>query len=333
MDYYERAGLTPYLDKLGFNLVGYGCTTCIGNSGPLPEEVSRRGQRARPRRGLGAVRQPQLRGPDQPGRQDELPGLAAAGGGVRARRHDGHRPRRPSRSAPTPDGNARLPARHLARRRGGPGRHRQRDHEEMFTKDYADVFAGDERWQSLPTPTGKTFDWDPDSTYVRKPPYFEGMEPEPSPVDRHRRRPGAGHARRLGHHRPHLPGRLDQGRLARPGGTSPSTAWSKRLQLLRLAARQPRGDDPRHVRQHPAAQPAGAGRRGRLHAQLTARGEPQTSIYDAAEAYAAAGVPLVVLAGKEYGSGSSRDWAAKGTALLGVRRSSPSPTSASTART
>ena len=95
MDYYERAGLTPYLEKLGFNLVGYGCTTCIGNSGPLPEAISAAVAENDLAVVVGAVRQPQLRGPDQPGREDELPGLAAAGGGVRAGRHDGlrHEPR------------------------------------------------------------------------------------------------------------------------------------------------------------------------------------------------------------------------------------------------
>ena len=111
MDYYERAGLTPYLEKLGFHLVGYGCTTCIGNSGPLPEETQRGRQRARPVRRLGAVRQPQLRRPDQPRRQDELPGLAAAGGGVRAGRNHGHRP------------GQRAARRRLRRQAGVPARH------------------------------------------------------------------------------------------------------------------------------------------------------------------------------------------------------------------
>ena len=102
-DYYEKAGLTPYLDKLGFNLVGYGCTTCIGNSGPLIPEVGG-GQREGPGGGLGAVRQPQLRGPDQPRREDELPGVPAAGRRLRARRLDGRRPlRRPA--GPGHDGN------------------------------------------------------------------------------------------------------------------------------------------------------------------------------------------------------------------------------------
>ena len=99
---------------------------------------------------------------------------------------------------------------------------------EMFTTDYADVFAGDERWQSLPTPEGNTFDWDADSTYVRKPPYFDGMHDRAHAGHRHHRRPGAGQARRLGHDRPHQPGRLDQGRQPRRHATSPSTASSAR---------------------------------------------------------------------------------------------------------
>ena len=139
---------------------------------------------------------------------------------------------------------------------------------EMFTTDYADVFAGDEQWQSLPTPEGDTFEWDAESTYVRKPPYFDGMPDEPEPVDRHRGRPGAAQARRLGHHRPHLPGRRDQEGLARGQVPRRARRRAARLQLLRLAPRQPRGDDPRHLRQHPAAQPAGAGHRGRLHPRL-----------------------------------------------------------------
>ena len=270
MDYYERAGLTPYLEKLGFHLVGYGCTTCIGNSGPLPEEVSAAINENDLAVVVRALRQPELRGPDQPGRQDELPGLAAAGRGVRAGRHDGHRPGH--RAARHRLGRqAGLPARHLAEHARDPGRHLLGDRRDRLQHGYSDVFAGDERWQSLPTPTGDTFEWDAESTYVRKPPYFEGMAREPKPVERHRRRPGPGQARRLGDHRPHLAGRRDQARLA--GGPLPRRAWgaAARVQLVRLAARQPRGDDPRHLRQHPAAQPARARCRGRVHDQLPDR--------------------------------------------------------------
>jgi aconitate hydratase len=174
-DYYEKAGLWPYLDKLGFNLVGYGCATCIGNSGPLPEEVSAAVNDG-PRGHRGALGQPQLRGPDQPRREDELPRLAAAGHRLRPRRHDGLRLRVEPLGQDS-DGNdvflkdiwpsrrGEIEATIAARR--SPG--------DVRRKDYADVFAGDERWQSLPTPTGDTFEWDADSTYVRKPPYFDGM--------------------------------------------------------------------------------------------------------------------------------------------------------------
>ena len=175
MDYYEQAGLMPYLEKLGFHLVGYGCTTCIGNSGPLPEEISAAVQSSRPGGRLGAVRQPQLRGPDQPRREDELPRLAAAGRRVRDGRHHGHRPRHASRSASTRRHTGVPGATSGRRRTRSRTSSTRRSPREMFATDYADVFAGDERWRSLPTPTGETFTWDAASTYVRKPPYFEGM--------------------------------------------------------------------------------------------------------------------------------------------------------------
>ena len=227
-DYYDRAGLTPYLDKLGFNLVGYGCTTCIGNSGPLPEEIS------------AAVNENDLAvvsvlsgnrnfegriNPDVKMNYLASPPLVVAYALAGTMDFDiddraaGHRTPTASRCSCATSGRRRRRSRRSSPPRSTP---------DMFTDDYADVFAGDERWQSLPTPTGNTFEWDPDSTYVRKPPYFDGMPAEPEPVDRHRRRPGAGQARRLGHHRPHLPGRLDQGRTPRPAATWPSTASSAR---------------------------------------------------------------------------------------------------------
>ncbi len=181
-DYYDRAGLTPYLDKLGFNLVGYGCTTCIGNSGPLPEEVSSGGQRGRPRRRLGAVRQPQLRGPDQPGRQDELPGVAAAGGRLRARRLDGHRPHRDPLGTDQ-DGKPVYLRRHLAvagRRstRSSPPRSARRCSRATTPTSSPATSAGRRCRPRPATPSSGTRD----STYVRKPPYFDGMPTEPTPV-------------------------------------------------------------------------------------------------------------------------------------------------------
>ena len=189
---------------------------------------------------------------------------------------------------------------------------------DMFTKDYADVFAGDERWQSLPTPEGDTFAWDADSTYVRKPPYFDGMPAEPAPVDGHRGRPGAGQARRLGHDRPHLTGRVDQAGLARRARTWPSTASSTR-DFNSYGSR--RGNHEVMIRGTFAnirlRNQLAPGTEGGFTRDFTSRRREVTTIYDASEAYAEPGTPLVVLAGKEYGSGSSRDWAAKGTALLG----------------
>ena len=194
----------------------------------------------------------------------------------------------------------------------------------MFRKSYGEVFDGDERWNSLEVPTGDRFAWDEDSTYVRLPPYFEGMPAEPGAGQRHRGRARAGAARRQRDDRPHLPG----GSIKRdgPAGELPAGARRRaaRLQLLRLTARQPRGDDARHVRQHPPAQPAGAGHRGRRDAlsRPSPRGWLPASRCRSTTppcATPSEGVPLVVLAGKEYGSGSSRDWAAKGTKLLGVR--------------
>ena len=270
-DYYEKSGLTPYLDKLGFNLVGYGCTTCIGNSGPLIPEVSKAvndndlavvsvlsGNRNFEGRINPDVKMNYLASPplvvayalagsmDVDLFNDPL-GQDTDGNDVFLRD-----------IWPTPTEIEEVIASAIT--------------SDMFTSDYADVFAGDEAWRSLPTPDGDTFAWDADSTYVRKPPYFDGMPDEPEPVDRHRGRARAAQARRLGHHRPHQPGRRDQEGLARGQVPRRARRRAARLQLLRLAPRQPRGDDPRHVRQHPAAQPARARHRGRLHPRLHGRG-------------------------------------------------------------
>ena len=157
----RRAGLTPYLDKLGFNLVGYGCTTCIGNSGPLPEEISDGHQGQRPRGHLGAVRQPQLRGPDQPRRQDELPGLAAAGRRLRPRGHHGRRPRTTTPLGMGPDGKPVFlsdiwpsPEEVAAVVASSIG-------QEMFSTTTPTSSTVTSSWQSLPIPTGNTFEWDP----------------------------------------------------------------------------------------------------------------------------------------------------------------------------
>ena len=189
---------------------------------------------------------------------------------------------------------------------------------EMFTRRYADVFSGDERWQSLETPTGDVFSWDEDSTYVRKPPYFDGMPAEPAPVTDV---VGARVLAKLGdsvttdHISPAGSIKADS-----PAGHYLAEHGVERKDFNSYGSR--RGNHEVMIR--------GTFANIRLRNQLldgveggftrdfTRAGE-QTSIYAAAQSYAAAGTPLVILAGKEYGSGSSRDWAAKGTALLGVR--------------
>ena len=191
--------------------------------------------------------------------------------------------------------------------------------QEMFTKDYADVFDGDERWQSLPTPEGNTFEWDAESTYVRKPPYFEGMPPEPAPVTDIT---GARVLAKLGDS-------VTTDHISPAGAIKPDTPAAQYLTEHGVERKDfnsygsRRGNHEVMIR--------GTFANIRLRNQLlddvqggytrdfTQDGAPQAFIYDAAQNYAAAGTPLVVLGGKEYGSGSSRDWAAKGTALLGVR--------------
>lgn len=315
-DYYEKAGLWPYLEKLGFHLVGYGCATCIGNSGPLPEEVSAvvnehdlsvvsvlSGNRNFEGRINPDVKMNYLASPPLviayalAGTMDfdfenEPLGHDEAGEPVFLR---------DIWPAPAEVQSTIDSAIDRA----------------MFTKDYADVFAGDERWQSLQTPQGSTFEWDPQSTYVRKPPYFEGMTAEPAPVQDIS---GARVLAKLGdsvttdHISPAGSIKADS-----PAGAYLAEHGVERRDFNSYGSR--RGNHEVMIR--------GTFANIRLRNQLVPGVEggftvdhltgEQTTIYDAAQSYAAAGVPLVVLGGKEYGSGSSRDWAAKGTALLGVR--------------
>ncbi|MBM0235653.1 aconitate hydratase [Micromonospora sp. STR1_7] len=316
MDYYERAGLTPYLDKLGFNLVGYGCTTCIGNSGPLPEEVSAAvnehdlsvvsvlsGNRNFEGRINPDVKMNYLASPPLvvayalAGTMDidlanEPIGEDSDGNPVFLREIWPN-------SAEIQDV--------IAQAIGATG----------FSAAYADVFAGDERWQSLPTPTGDTFAWADDSTYVRKPPYFEGMQQEPSPVvDIADARVLAklGDSVTTDHISPAGSIKADS-----PAGTYLAEHGVPRHEFNSYGSR--RGNHEVMIR--------GTFANIRLRNQLVPGVEggftvnhltgEQSSIYDASMAYQEAGIPLVILAGKEYGSGSSRDWAAKGTMLLGVR--------------
>ncbi len=316
MDYYERAGLIPYLDKLGFNLVGYGCTTCIGNSGPLPEPVSAAVNAA----DLAVVSV--LSGnrnfegrinPDVKMNYLASPPLVVA-----------------YALAGTMDLD--LTAQPLGTGADGAGVYLSdiwptareiQDvidaaiESEMYSRDYADVFAGDDRWRSLPTPTGTTFQWDPESTYVRKPPYFDEMPAEPSPVQDIS---GARVLVKLGdsvttdHISPAGSIRADSpaGRYLLEHGVPRSgfNSYGSRRGNHEVRIRGTFAN----IRLRNQLAPGTEG--GMTTNLLTGR---QTTIYAAAVAYADARVPLLVLAGKEYGSGSSRDWAAKGTALLGVR--------------
>ncbi|HEY2192987.1 MAG TPA: aconitate hydratase [Actinomycetospora sp.] len=322
MDYYERSGLLPYLEKLGFNLVGYGCTTCIGNSGPLPEEISKAindedlaaaavlsGNRNFEGRINPDVKMNYLASPPLvvayalAGTMDldlatEPLGYDTEGNPVTL-----------DDIWPSPQEIQDVIASALS--------------PEQYTEDYADVFAGDERWTSLPTPEGETFTWDEGSTYVRKPPYFEGMDREPSAVsdiDGARVLLKLGDSVTTDHISPAGSIKEDSpaGRYLKEHGVERkdfNSYGSRRgnhevmirgtFANIRLRNLLPTGD-------------GGSLDQGGFTADYTQGGE-QAPVYDAAQNYAAEGTPLVVLAGKEYGSGSSRDWAAKGTTLLGVR--------------
>ncbi|WP_447002915.1 aconitate hydratase [Saccharothrix isguenensis] len=324
MDYYERAGLLPYLEKLGFHLVGYGCTTCIGNSGPLQDEISagiNQGDLAAVSVLSGNRNFEGRINPDIKMNYLASPPLvvayALAGSMDKditteplGTDQDGE-PVYLADIWPSPQEISEVVASSIS--------------PEGFAKGYKDVFAGDQRWQSLPTPTGKTFEWDPQSTYVRKPPYFEGMRMEPSPVTEIS---GARVLALLGdsvttdHISPAGSIKADS-----PAGKYLTEHGVERKDFNSYGSR--RGNHEVMIRGTfanirlrnllLADEDNGQGVQGGFTRNFLEEGAPQTTIYDASEAYAAAGVPLVVLAGKEYGSGSSRDWAAKGTSLLGVR--------------
>jgi aconitate hydratase len=316
MDYYERAGLTPYLEKLGFNLVGYGCTTCIGNSGPLPEAISA----AVAAKDLAVVSV--LSGnrnfegrinPDTKMSYLASPPLVVAYALAGSMDID-------LTTEPIGTGSAGKPV-YLTDIWPSPTEIEEVVHgsvaPEMFSRDYADVFAGDERWQDLDVPAGEVFAWDEASTYVRRPPYFNGMPVEPAPVtDIHGARVLAmlGDSVTTDHISPAGAIKADS-----PAGQYLTSHGIERRDFNSYGSR--RGNHEVMIR--------GTFANIRLRNQLAPGTEggvtiklpegTQTSIYEASRAYSAEGTPLVVVGGKEYGSGSSRDWAAKGTALLGVR--------------
>ncbi|MEV6007216.1 aconitate hydratase AcnA [Streptomyces sp. NPDC051976] len=317
-DYFDKAGLTPYLDKLGFNLVGYGCTTCIGNSGPLPEEVSQAvndadlavtsvlsGNRNFEGRINPDVKMNYLASPPL------VVAYAIAGSmkvnitedalGTDA---DG-KPVYLQDIWPTEAEVNDVVASAIG--------------QDMFSESYKDVFAGDAQWQALPIPTGNTFEWDPQSTYVRKPPYFEGMTMETTPVSDIT---GARVLAKLGdsvttdHISPAGAIKADT-----PAGTYLTEHGVERRDFNSYGSR--RGNHEVMIRGTFAnirlRNQIAPGTEGGFTRDFTQDGGPVAFIYDASRNYIEQGTPLVVLAGKEYGSGSSRDWAAKGTALLGVK--------------
>ncbi|MDQ1515141.1 MAG: aconitate hydratase [Actinomycetota bacterium] len=316
MDYYERAGLIPYLDALRFNLVGFGCTTCIGNSGPLPPEISKAvndnglavvavlsGNRNFEGRINGDVRMNYLASPPLvvayalAGTMDidllsEPLGTGADGEPVFLRDVW------PTSAEVTAVVESSLES-------------------DMFRTAYGRVFEGEERWRDLPTPAGDRYEWDPPSTYVRQPPYFVDLPEEPAPlsdIDGARVLAALGDSVTTDHISPAGAIHPDSpaGRWLVEHGVEPAdfNSYGARRGNHEVMIRGTFAN--RRIRNRLAP-----GTEGGVTRHLP-DGET-LPIYDAAMRYAAEGVPLVILAGKEYGSGSSRDWAAKGTKLLGVR--------------
>lgn len=323
-DYYEKAGLTKDLEDLGFYTVGYGCTTCIGNSGPLIEEVSAAVQehdlavtavlsgnrnfegRINPDVKMNYLASPPLviayslagsmhfdfetdpLGTDQDGNDVFLKDIWPDAAEVQA----------------TIDSSIS---------------------EDMFTKQYATVFEGDDRWKNLPTPTGDVFEWDESSTYVRKPPYFDGMTMELTPVSDIQ---GARVLATLGDS-------VTTDHISPAGNIKAGTPAAQYLTEHGVAQKDfnsygsRRGNHEVMIRgtfanirlknELVAAVNDGQIVEGGYTRDFTQPDGPQSFIYDASQNYQAQGTPLVIFGGKEYGSGSSRDWAAKGTSLLGVK--------------
>jgi aconitate hydratase len=313
-DYLENAGLTPYLEKLKFHIVGYGCTTCIGNSGPLPEEVSKAidekdlvvasvlsGNRNFEGRINSEVRANYLMSPPL------VVAFALAGRIDTDLRKDA--------LGKDKDGKPVYLADIWPTQREVDEAVEKSVTAEMFSKSYADVFQGDERWRGLAVPKGQTYAWEEDSTYIRRAPYFDDMKLQPSPV-----------------------GDIHSARVLAVLGDSVTTDHISPAGSIKKD-----GPAGKYLQEHgvkPADFNSYGSRRGnhevmvrgtfanvRLRNKLVAteggftRHLPtnqEMSIFDASQKYIAEGTPLIILAGKEYGSGSSRDWAAKGPRLLGV---------------
>ncbi|MFB8758790.1 aconitate hydratase AcnA [Streptomyces sp. NPDC059852] len=317
-DYFDKAGLTPYLDKVGFNLVGYGCTTCIGNSGPLPEEVSKavNDHDLAVTSVLSGNRNFEGRiNPDVKMNYLASPPLVVAYALAGSMKVDITK----EALGVDQDGNP------VYLKDIWPSEAEVNDvvanaiGEDMFSKSYQDVFAGDAQWQALSIPTGDTFEWDPESTYVRKPPYFEGMQMEPAPVTDIT---GARVLAKLGDS-------VTTDHISPAGAIKADTPAGKYLTEHGVERRDfnsygsRRGNHEVMIRGTFAnirlRNQIAPGTEGGYTRDFTQPDAPVSFIYDASRNYIEQGIPLVVLAGKEYGSGSSRDWAAKGTALLGVK--------------
>jgi len=317
-DYIERAGLTQYLEALGFHLVGYGCTTCIGNSGPLIPEVAvavsehdltvcsvlsgnRNFEgRIHPQTQMNFLASPPLvvayalAGSLHINLTTDPLGIGSDGKPVYLRD-----------IWPSPQTVANTIASSLKA--------------EMFTEGYADVYAGDARWQGMQVATGDTFKWQPDSTYVRKPPFFDGISRTPQPLT------DIKNARVLAL----LGDSVTTDHISPAGAIAPDSPAGhyltehgvERKDFNSYGAR--RGNHEVMIRGTFAnirlRNLLAPGTEGGFSRDFTQPDGPVTSIFEASKNYLAANTPLVILAGKEYGSGSSRDWAAKGTALLGVR--------------
>jgi aconitate hydratase len=317
-DYYEKAGLMDDLEALGFYLVGYGCTTCIGNSGPLPAEIS------------AAVNDNDLAvtavlsgnrnfegriNPDVKMNYLASPPLVIAYALAGTMNFDFES----DALGQDADGNDVYLADIWPSAAEVQKTIDSSIDTEMFVRQYASVFDGDDRWKSIPTPVGNVFEWDEKSTYVRKPPYFEGMTVATSPVS------DISGARVLAL----LGDSVTTDHISPAGSIKADTPAGKYLQENGVD----RGDFNSYGsrRGNHEVMIRGTFANIRLKNQLldgveggytrdfTTRGGEQSFIYDASQNYQRSGTPLVILAGKEYGSGSSRDWAAKGTSLLGVK--------------
>jgi aconitate hydratase len=316
-DYYDRAGLTQYMEALGFNLVGYGCVTCIGNSGPLPIEISKSVNEhdlavtavlSGNRNFEGRI------SPDVKMNYLASPPLVVAYALAGTMNHDFEK----DSLGTDKDGNEVMLAQIWPSAKEIQDVIDSSISSEMFKKDYATVFDGDHRWKSLDTPTGKTFEWDAQSTYVRKPPYFEGMPKNPTPVT------DISGARVLAI----LGDSVTTDHISPAGNIKADSPAGKYLEAHSVARADFNSYGSRRGNHEVMIRGTFANIRLKnllldgVEGGFTRNfldGGAQSTIYDASVAYQSASIPLVILAGKEYGSGSSRDWAAKGTALLGVR--------------